>query len=212
MPHSLPPLQYGFDAMEPHIDAMTMETHYMKHHQAYVTNLNNALVGTGLEDTPLEQLLSTILNPSSTIPPDKRPSVRNNGGGTWNHSLYWELLSPTSNPTSPSGGLITRINTQYGSLADFQAQVKAAGMSIFGSGWAWVLANPDGSLEISTTPNQDNPIMHGKAPKSIVYGFDFWEHAYYLKHKNLRANYIDASWNVINWTVLESRYQNAIAP
>lgn len=212
MPHSLPPLTYGFDAMEPHIDALTMETHYTKHHQAYVTNLNNALAGTGLEDMPLEQLLSTILSPTSTVPPEKRPMVRNNGGGTWNHTLYWELLSPTSQPKTLDGALLSKINTQYGSLSEFQAQIKAAGLGIFGSGWVWLTANPDGSLEISTTPNQDNPIMMGKPAKSIVWGYDFWEHAYYLKYKNLRANYIDALWNIINWDVMESRYQAAIAP
>lgn len=212
MSHTLPALPYAYNALEPHIDTLTMETHHSKHHLAYVNNLNAALAGTGLESTPLEDLLATILSPTSPVPAEKRNAVRNNGGGHWNHSLFWEIIAPSTAPTAPSSALMAKINEKFGSFADFQAQWKAASLGIFGSGWIWLVVQNDGSLEIMTTANQDNPLMYGLAKPKPIIAYDWWEHAYYLKHKNVRANAVDDSWNVINWDVVSQRYLNAIAP
>jgi len=212
MSHALPVLPYAYNALEPHIDTLTMETHHSKHHQAYVNNLNAALAGTGLESTPLEDLLATILSPASPVPAEKRNAVRNNGGGHWNHSLFWEIIAPTAAPTAPSTALMAKINEKFGSFADFQAQWKTASLGIFGSGWIWLVVQNDGSLEIMTTANQDNPLMYGYTKIKPIVAYDWWEHAYYLKHKNVRANAVDDSWNVINWDVVSQRYHNAIAP
>ncbi len=191
MAHTLPALPYAFAALEPHIDAQTMEIHHGKHHQAYVTNLNAALdKHAGLQDKSLDELLGDL----SAVPEDIRTAVRNNGGGHWNHSLFWTLMAPGAGGV-PTGDVADGINAAFGSVDKFKEQFQAAGMGRFGSGWAWLVDN-GGTLEITSTPNQDNPLMDGK--KAIL-GVDVWEHAYYLKYQNRRADYLAAFWNVVNW-------------
>jgi Fe-Mn family superoxide dismutase len=191
MPHQLPALPYDPGALEPHIDAQTMQIHHGKHHQAYVTNLNAALdKHPELHDTSLDDLMRTV----NTVPEDIRTAVRNNGGGHWNHSLFWKLMGPGAGG-APTGAVAEKINTSFGSFDKFKEQFQAAGMGRFGSGWAWLIDN-GGKLEIASTPNQDNPLMDGK--KAIL-GVDVWEHAYYLKYQNRRADYLGAWWNVVNW-------------
>ena len=190
MAFSVPDLAYPFDALEPHIDARTMEIHHDKHHAAYVTNLNAALEGTDFA----KQSLDTILTSLDSIPEDKRAAVRNNGGGHANHTLFWEIMGPNGGG-EPDGALADAINAAFGSFSDFQAKFKETGVNQFGSGWSWLIHDGSG-LAVVGTPNQDNPISDGKTP---LLGVDVWEHAYYLKYQNKRPDYIDAWWNVVNW-------------
>jgi Fe-Mn family superoxide dismutase len=192
MPHSLPALPYSHDALEPHIDAETMQIHHGKHHQTYVTNLNTALdKHPDLHDKSLDELMRGL----NSVPEDIRTAVRNNGGGHWNHSLFWKLMAPNAGGT-PSGAIADAIKSSFGSFDKFKEQFQAAGVGRFGSGWAWLVAS-GGKLEITSTPNQDNPLMDGK---KAVLGVDVWEHAYYLKYQNRRADYLAAWWNVVNWS------------
>ena len=200
MAYTLPDLPYPFDALEPHIDARTMEIHHDKHHAAYVNNVNAALEGSALADLAIEDLLQRL----DEVPDDKRNAVRNNGGGHYNHSLFWESLSG-SGGGEPGGALGEAIGSAFGSFADFQAKVKAAGVGQFGSGWAWLVHDGSG-LAVLGTPNQDNPISQGKTP---LLGVDVWEHAYYLLYQNKRPDYIDAWWNVVAWDVVASRFAAA---
>ena len=197
MPYELPPLPYPKDALEPHFDALTMEIHHDRHHKAYVDNLNKAVAGTPLEGKSLEALIADL----PSVPDNIRGPVRNNGGGHWNHSFFWRILGPQAGG-APTGKLADAINSTFGSFADFQAKFEAAGIGRFGSGWAWLVAN-GGKLEIVSTANQDNPLM-GKtvsgAEGKVILGVDVWEHAYYLKYQNKRADYLKAFWNVVNWT------------
>ena len=197
MAYTLPDLPYPFDALEPHIDARTMEIHHDKHHGTYVTNVNAALEGSELADLPIEQLLQSL----DRVPDEKRNAVRNNGGGHYNHTLFWESLSGSGGGT-PSGELASAIDSAFGSFSDFQAKVKAAGLGQFGSGWAWLVHDGSG-LAVLSTPNQDNPISQGKTP---LLGVDVWEHAYYLLYQNRRADYIDAWWNTVNWGRVAERF------
>ena len=191
MPHILPALPYNHGALEPHIDAQTMQIHHGKHHQTYVTNLNAALdKHPELHNKPLDELLRNV----NSVPEDIRTAVRNNGGGHWNHSLFWNLMGPNAGGT-PSGAVADAINSSFGSFDKFKEQFQAAAIGRFGSGWAWLVDN-GGKLEITSTPNQDNPLMEGK--KAIL-GVDVWEHAYYIKYQNRRADYLTAWWNVVNW-------------
>lgn len=190
MPYEVPPLPYDYDALEPHIDEQTMRLHHDKHHQAYVTNANAALEGTEWAEKPVEDVLKNL----DALPADKQAPVRNNGGGHYNHSLFWEWMSP-SGGGEPDGALHSAIESAFGSFADFKAQLKDAGVKRFGSGWAWLVHDRSG-LTIVSTPNQDNPISDGKTP---LLGVDVWEHAYYLKYQNRRPDYLDAWWNVVNW-------------
>ena len=201
MAHTLPALPYAFDALEPHIDAQTMQIHHGKHHQAYVTNLNAALdKHAGLQDKPLEELLGNLAG----VPDDIRTAVRNNGGGHWNHTLFWNLMGPNAGG-EPTGALGAAIAAAFGDFATFKTQFQAAGVGRFGSGWAWLL-NDGGKLSITSSPNQDNPIMDGKKPGDILLGLDVWEHAYYLKYQNRRPDYIGAWWNVVNWGAVAARF------
>jgi len=191
MAHTLPALPYDAAALEPHIDAQTMQIHHGKHHQAYVTNLNTALdKHPELHNKGLDDLIKGL----NSVPEDIRTAVRNNGGGHWNHSMFWKLMGPSAGG-APSGDVANGINAAFGSFDKFKEQFQAAGMGRFGSGWAWLVDN-GGKLEISSTPNQDNPLMDGK---KAVFGVDVWEHAYYLKYQNRRADYLTAFWNVVNW-------------
>jgi Fe-Mn family superoxide dismutase len=191
MPHSLPALPYNQGALEPHIDALTMQIHHGKHHQTYVTNLNTALdKHPDLHNKSLDDLIRGV----DSVPEDIRTAVRNNGGGHWNHSLFWKLMAPKAGG-APSGAIADAINSSFGSFDKFKEQFQAAGLGRFGSGWAWLVDN-GGTLEITSTPNQDNPLMQGK---KAVLGVDVWEHAYYLKYQNRRADYLGAWWNVVNW-------------
>ena len=198
MPHTLPPLPYAATALEPHIDAQTMEIHHGKHHNAYVTNLNAALEkAPALADKPLEQLLRDL----SAVPEAIRTAVRNNGGGHWNHSQFWQWMAPNGGG-APSGKLGDAIASAFGDFEKFKEQFAAAGTGRFGSGWVW-LNNDAGTLSITSSPNQDNPLMDGKA--APILGLDVWEHAYYLKYQNRRPDYMKAWWNVVNWTEVAKR-------
>jgi Fe-Mn family superoxide dismutase len=198
MAHELPPLPYSFDALEPHIDAKTMEIHHDKHHAAYVTNLNKALEGNAaLQALPIEKLLADL----NQVPEASRMAVRNNGGGHYNHSMFWKLMKKGGGG-EPKGELADAIKSAFGSFADFKTKVAQAGVTRFGSGWAW-LSWQGGKLVVESTPNQDNPVMEGHKP---VMGVDVWEHAYYLKYQNLRKSYLDAWWNVANWDEIAGRY------
>jgi Fe-Mn family superoxide dismutase len=199
MAHALPALPYAPDALEPHIDAQTMQIHHGKHHQTYVTNLNAALdKHSELHSKSLDDLVRSV----NTVPEDIRAAVRNNGGGHWNHSLFWKLMAPKAGG-APSGAVAAAINSSFGSFDKFREQFQAAGLGRFGSGWAWLIEN-GGKLEITSTPNQDNPLMDGK--KAIL-GVDVWEHAYYLKYQNRRADYLSAWWNVVNWAEVNRLFQ-----
>lgn len=198
MAHSLPPLPYAPEALEPHIDSQTMQIHHGKHHQAYVTNLNAAIEkAPELASWSLDDLNSKI----STVPEAVRTAVRNNGGGHWNHSLFWTLMAPNAGG-EPKGALAEAINKAFGSFATFKEQLNAAGVGRFGSGWAWLVSDK-GALSIMSTPNQDNPLMEGK---HAILGVDVWEHAYYLKYQNRRADYLAAFWNVVNWAEVSKRF------
>lgn len=199
MAFELKPLPYPTDALEPHIDARTMEIHHGKHHATYVTNLNNALKDhPTLSSQSLESLLAHLEN----VPEAIRTAVRNNGGGHWNHDLFWRLITPEGSET-PTGDLAKAIDAAFGNLDEFKAKFKTAALGRFGSGWAWLVANQDGSLAITSTPNQDNPLMEGKY---AIVGLDVWEHAYYLNYQNRRADYVDAFWNILNWDIVASLY------
>ncbi|HEY5504388.1 MAG TPA: superoxide dismutase [Sedimentisphaerales bacterium] len=200
MAHELPPLPYPKGALEPHIDALTMEIHHDRHHKAYVDNLNKAIAGNAaLEAKSLEALIKDL----AVAPDAVRSAIRNNGGGHWNHSFFWKILAPKAGG-APTGKLADGIKAAFGSFDDFKAKFEAAGLSRFGSGWAWLVSN-GGKLEIVSTPNQDNPLM-GKAIAGCegkpLLGVDVWEHAYYLKYQNKRADYLKAVWNVINWNAV----------
>ena len=202
MPFTLPPLPYPADALEVAIDKATMEIHHGKHHKAYVDNLNAAVVGhPDLEAKPIEQLMREIAH----VPEAIRQKVINNGGGHANHSFFWELMAPNAGG-APSGDLASAINATFGDLAAFKGKLKEAGIGRFGSGWAWLVVGADKKLAIESTANQDTPLMTGKTP---VLGIDVWEHAYYLKYQNLRAAYIDAWWNVVNWKSAEGHFAKA---
>ena len=197
MAHSLPALPYSTDALEPHIDKMTMEIHHGKHHQAYVTNLNAALdKHPDLHAKSVEDLLRSI----NTVPEDIRTAVRNNGGGHANHSMFWQVMGPNAGG-APSGKIADAINGSFGGFDKFKEELKKAGVGRFGSGWAWVI-DQGGKLAIESTPNQDSPLMEGK---KVVFGVDVWEHAYYLKYQNRRPDYLDAWWNVVNWAEINKR-------
>jgi Fe-Mn family superoxide dismutase len=199
MAFTLPPLPYAFDALEPHIDAQTMQIHHDKHHQAYVDNLNKAIAGGEHENKSLEELVKHAGSIS--------PAVRNNGGGHWNHSFFWEILSNSGG--EPSGKLADAINQTFGSLDALKEKINTAGATRFGSGWAWLIVK-DGKLEVTSTPNQDNPLMDVAEVKGHpVLGIDVWEHAYYLKYQNKRPDYLKAIWNVINWKKVEEHFNNA---
>jgi Fe-Mn family superoxide dismutase len=200
MPFTLSPLPYAHDALEPHIDTLTMQIHHGKHHQAYVDNLNKAIAGTPHEKKSIEQLVKEAGNISA--------AVRNNGGGHWNHTFFWESLAPKDDG-QPSGKLAEAINAAFGSFTSFQEKFANAGMTRFGSGWAWLIVK-DGKLEICSTPNQDNPLMEIAEVKGTpILGVDVWEHAYYLKYQNRRADYLGAFWQVINWNVVAARFEKA---
>ena len=200
MPFTLAPLPYAHDALEPHIDTLTMQIHHGKHHQAYVDNLNKAIAGTPNENLSIEELVKKAGAISV--------AVRNNGGGHWNHTFFWESLVPQAGGT-PTGKLADAINETFGSLDSFKEKFAAAGMTRFGSGWAWLIV-ANGKLEICSTPNQDNPLMDIAETKGTpILGADVWEHAYYLKYQNRRADYLAAFWQVVNWKVIAERYEKA---
>ncbi len=199
---SLPKLPYAFDALEPHIDARTMEIHYSKHHQAYVDNLNKALAGNAqLAAQPVEHLVGDL----AKVPEPIRMAVRNNGGGHINHSLFWQILGKPKG--GPKGKLAAAINSSFGSQSAFEEKLKVAGLAQFGSGWVWVTAKDAATLQIETSPNQDSPWMKGTTP---VLGLDVWEHAYYLKYQNRRADYLTAVLQVINWDFVTARHEKLV--
>lgn len=199
--HELPALPYPADALEPHIDAQTMEIHHGRHHNTYVTKLNEALEGhADLQEKSVEELISNL----EAVPESIRTAVRNNGGGHANHSLFWQIMSPNGGG-QPSGELAEAIDKKFGSFEQFKEQFTQAALNRFGSGWAWLVVN-NGELEVTSTPNQDSPLMEGKTP---ILGIDVWEHAYYLKYQNKRPDYVKAFFNVINWDEVARRYQAA---
>jgi len=200
MAFTLPSLPYAPEALEPHIDSQTMQIHHGKHHQAYVDNLNKAIAGTEHENKSLEELVASAGKISA--------AVRNNGGGHWNHSFFWEILAPNAGG-KPSGNLADAINSAFGSFEAFQEKFNAAGTTRFGSGWAWLIVK-DGKLEVTSTPNQDNPLMDVAEVKGKpILGVDVWEHAYYLKYQNKRPDYLKAIWNVINWKKVQEHFSQA---
>ena len=204
MAYELPPLPYDYNALEPTVDEQTMHLHHEKHHNTYVTNLNSALENhPDVDPGDVDQLLGNI----DSVPEDIRRAVRNNGGGHSNHTMFWQIMSPNGGG-EPVGDLADAINSSFGSFDAFKEQWAAAGApgAVFGSGWVWLIAAPDGSLTIESTPNQDSPLMESKLP---VIGLDVWEHAYYLKYQNRRPEYINAWWDVVNWEEAERRYQAA---
>jgi superoxide dismutase, Fe-Mn family len=201
MTHSLPTLPYDYTALEPHIDAKTMEIHHSKHHNAYVTNLNNALAGTGNENMDLISMMKSI---------SKFPlAVRNNGGGHYNHSLFWEVIAPNAGGT-PTGDIATMIDSTFGSFDAFKEEFAKAATTRFGSGWAWLCVKTDGKICVCSSPNQDNPLMDiAECPGTPILGLDVWEHAYYLNYQNRRPDYIAAFWNVVNWKKVNELYHAA---
>ena len=200
MAFELPSLPYAEDALEPHIDARTMGIHHGKHHASYTANLNGAIAGTELEGKSVEEILGDL----SAVPEGIRTAVRNNGGGYANHNLFWQVMGPNGGG-EPSGALADAINSAFGSFADFQAAFTAAAATRFGSGWAWLVAD-GGAVSVTSTPNQDTPLMDGKTP---ILGLDVWEHAYYLNYQNRRPDYIAAFFNVINWDQVAENFANA---
>ena len=208
MAYELPELNYSYNALEPHFDARTMEIHHSKHHQAYVTKANAALEGTGLEETCTLELFADM----SKVPDAKRGAFRNNGGGHANHHFFWNILSPNGGG-APVGSLASAIETDLGGFDALKEAFAAAGANRFGSGWAWLVVTADGKLAVTSTPNQDNPLMKGlvDVEGTPVIGLDVWEHAYYLKYQNLRPQYIEAFWNVVDWNAAEANYSKAIS-
>jgi len=203
MAHQLPPLPYPHNALEPHIDAQTMEIHHGRHHNTYVTNLNNALEGhPDLQSKSVEELISDL----NSVPESIRTAVRNNGGGHANHSLFWVIMSPNGGG-QPGGKLAEAINSELGGFDKFKEEFTKAATTRFGSGWAWLSVDKNKKLVVHSTPNQDSPLMEGMTP---ILGLDVWEHAYYLKYQNKRPDYIAAFWNVINWPEVERRYEEAV--
>jgi Fe-Mn family superoxide dismutase len=203
MAHTLPPLPYDKTALEPHIDATTMEIHHDRHHNAYVTNLNNAIAGNAeLEAKSIEDLISNL----DSVPESIRAAVRNNGGGHYNHTLFWNILGPNAGG-APTGALAEAINSTFGSFDAFKEAFAKAATTRFGSGWAWLVVK-DGKLSISSSPNQDNPLIEGTG--TPILGLDVWEHAYYLKYQNKRPDYINAWWNVVNWNAVADLYAKAL--
>ena len=201
MSFKLPELNYSYDALEPHIDAKTMEIHHSKHHNGYTTNLNNAIEGTEMQNQSIEEICKSE---------NLTEAVRNNGGGYYNHCLFWEIMSPNGGG-SPSGNLLPAIEKAFGSFDEFKAEFSKAAATRFGSGWAWLCAHSDGSLEICSTANQDNPIMNGiGCGGSPILGLDVWEHAYYLNYQNRRPDYINGFFNVIDWAKVEEKYNSSI--
>ncbi|WP_447926153.1 MULTISPECIES: superoxide dismutase [unclassified Vreelandella] len=203
MAHTLPELPYAYDALEPHIDAMTMEIHHSRHHNTYVTNLNSALEGTGLEDVAIEELVANL----DRVPEAKRQAVINNGGGHVNHSMFWQMMSPNGGG-QPQGDVAKAIESELGGFDTFKEEFKKAAVGRFGSGWAWLSVTPQKKLVVENTLNQNSPLMDGNTP---LLGLDVWEHAYYLKYQNKRPDYIAAFFDVVNWEEVERRYQAAIA-
>lgn len=202
MAFELPALPYANDALEPHFDAMTMEIHHDRHHNGYVNNLNNAISGTDLDGKTIEEILAVAGKSGA--------AVRNNGGGHYNHSLFWSVLAPAGTGGRLSGPLKEAIESQFGSVDAFKEEFNKAAATRFGSGWAWLGVKADGSLCVCSTPNQDNPLMDiAECPCTPILGLDVWEHAYYLKYQNKRPDYIAAFWNVVNWNAVEERYANA---
>jgi Fe-Mn family superoxide dismutase len=199
MAFELPVLPYAYDALEPHIDARTMEIHHTKHHQAYINNLNAAIAGTDLEHKSIEEILKACMD---------KPAVRNNGGGYWNHNLFWEIMGPNKGG-QPGGDLGAAIDAAFGSFDKFKEEFSKAAATRFGSGWAWLCVT-DGKLEICSTPNQDNPLMGEGCKGTAIMGIDVWEHAYYLHYQNRRPDYITAFFNVINWDAVAQRYAAAL--
>jgi superoxide dismutase, Fe-Mn family len=200
--YTLPPLPYDYGALEPHIDAKTMEIHYTKHHQAYITNLNNALKDAPeLQGKPIDTLIANL----AAVPEAIRTAVRNNGGGHANHSLFWQIMKPGGGG-DPGGAIAQAITTDLGGFAALKESLAKAALGRFGSGWAWLIAGKDGKLTVSSSPNQDSPIMDGLTP---LLGIDVWEHAYYLKYQNRRADYITAWWNTLNWDEINRRFAAA---
>ena len=196
----LPKLKYDYSALEPHIDARTMEIHYTKHHQGYTNNLNNAIKGTDLEGKSIEDILKNVSG---------NGAVRNNGGGYYNHNLFWDIMGPNGGG-QPSGELSEAINRKFGSLDNFKKEFANAAATRFGSGWAWLIVTGNGEVAITSTANQDNPLMDVAEQKGTpILGLDVWEHAYYLNYQNRRADYIDAWWNVVDWNAVNQRYQQA---
>ena len=202
MAFTLPALPYATNALEPHIDTTTMEIHHGKHHQAYVTNLNKALEGKPEADSRIEDIITHI----SSFP----PAVRNNGGGHYNHSLFWTVLGPNAGG-APTGALADAINSTFGSFDDLKTKLSEAGATRFGSGWSWLIVTPDKKLAVTSTPNQDNPLMDIAEVKGTpIFGIDVWEHAYYLKYQNRRPDYLAAIWNVVNWNKVAELYSKAV--
>jgi Fe-Mn family superoxide dismutase len=200
MAYEVPPLPYDYDALEPHIDEQTMRLHHDKHHQAYVDKANGALEGTEWADRDVADVLQNL----DSLPDDKRGAVRNNGGGHWNHSFFWQIMGPDGGG-EPDGDLRSAIEQAFGDFASFQEELKTAGVNRFGSGWAWLIHDGSG-LAVVSTPNQDSPVMEGNTP---LLGVDVWEHAYYLKYQNRRPDYLDAWWNVVNWDEVAKRFGEA---
>ena len=204
MAFQLQPLPYAFNALEPHIDARTMEIHHDKHHAAYTTNLNNAIAGTEWESKTIEEILANI----SKI----TPAVRNNGGGFYNHNLFWEVMAPNAGGSPKNTEFLSAIDASFGTMESFIARFEETAAKRFGSGWAWLIKTPDNKLVISSTPNQDNPLMDiAECPGTPVLGIDVWEHAYYLHYQNRRPDYVTAFYNLINWEEVNKRYAAAIA-
>ena len=204
MAYELPPLPYDYAALEPHIDEQTMRLHHDKHHQTYVTNVNNAIQGTEFENMSPEELIRNL----DRVPQEKRTAVRNNGGGHVNHTMFWEIMGPNGGG-EPSGAVAQAIQEAFGSFDAMKEAVNKAGAGRFGSGWAWVVVGPDGRLAVTSTLNQDNPLMAGAAEVAgtPILGVDVWEHAYYLKYQNKRADYLTAWWNTVNWEAVNDRYE-----
>ncbi|HEY5005275.1 MAG TPA: superoxide dismutase [Ktedonobacteraceae bacterium] len=201
MAFELPPLPYAYDALEPYIDVQTMQLHHDKHHATYVTNLNNALKGHDFENLPVEQVIRRL----SEVPESARTAVRNNGGGHLNHSMFWQIMKPNGGG-QPTGELASAITSTFGSFDAFKTAFNDAGVKRFGSGWAWLVADRSGKLQVTSTANQDSPLIDGLYP---VMGNDVWEHAYYLKYQNRRPEYLGAWWNVVNWDEIAKRYAQA---
>jgi len=203
MTYQLPKLNYTYEELEPHIDMLTMEIHHTKHHQAYINKVNSAIANTAFADNTIEELISNIKG----LPDDIRTAVRNNGGGHYNHSLFWEAMMPNGSGQPHDGALSAAIDKTFGSFEEFQEKFATAAATRFGSGWAWLAVKSDGELCVCSTPNQDNPIMDiSDCPGKPILGLDVWEHAYYLHYQNRRPDYVNAFWNVVNWEEVERRF------